>query len=267
MEIPTETIKSTGQFHEVIREHKNEEGSGWVFRGQADGSKPPVPTAGREQYFVPPTNRQTNPWFDDYDDLYRFRVWQHEVHPYVATLPSSDLEALAFAQHHGLATRLLDWTEHPLVAAFFAVRDEPTKDGGILFHLPIDYADPTLKLPVKDPPPTGHGFQDLDAAVTFGGVSGTLLRTRYFDSRMLNQRGCFTIHCPPDRALGPYDEDDGPGCTVKKYVVPASIKEEMQDYLNELGVNDAFVYPDIDGVSWKVNWRTRLRVASARLRG
>lgn len=153
------------------------------------------------------------------------------------------------------------------MAAFFAVRDQPRNDGGILFHLPFDYADPTLNLPVKDTPPALSGFHDLDAAMALGAVSGSLLRTRYFDSRMLNQRGCFTIHCPPDRALEPYEADeDGPGCTVTKYVIPASMKEEMQDHLNELGVNDAFVYPDIDGVSWKVNWSTRLRVAAKRLR-
>src|SRR5438105_914839 len=39
--------------------------------------------------------------------------------------PANDLEWLAVAQHHGMATRLMDWTENPLAALWFATRNPP----------------------------------------------------------------------------------------------------------------------------------------------
>ena len=87
-------------------------GDGWFFRGHANASWPLVPKAGRK-----PNSGHEKPLF---------QAWKLRAVEHLPPLAYSEWELLAIAQHHGLATRLLDWTTNPLNAAFFSV-DEPKR--------------------------------------------------------------------------------------------------------------------------------------------
>ena len=117
------------------------------FRGQtkrySDGY-PLKPSIGRQELMLSMS-------FSERDELERelLGVFANHLITHVQHLPRSEWETLAIAQHHGLPTRFMDWTENPLVALYFAVRDaQPDEQDGsidsavyVLISDPVRYTD------------------------------------------------------------------------------------------------------------------------------
>src|SRR5687768_2335083 len=90
----------------------------WVFRGQTNVDTPLIPRVGRLDV-------------ETHHEKWIFNQFVRDAAAYVNPMPESEWEQLALARHHGLPTRLLDWSENALVAAFFACYENYEVDGAI----------------------------------------------------------------------------------------------------------------------------------------
>lgn len=87
----------------------------WIFRGVADAKK---------HFLVPKIGRKAQVYSEP-KELTIFRNFRRRARQFATIDGLSDWDLLALAQHHGLPTRLLDWSINPLIAAYFAVASSP----------------------------------------------------------------------------------------------------------------------------------------------
>jgi FRG domain len=199
-------------------------------------------------------------------ELALLRNFRKYAHGEVA-LPDSIWSWLALGQHRGLPTRLLDWTYSPLVALHF-VTDDPFTFGhdGVVWC--VNFVEANKRLP-----PRLRKILEQEGSDTFTvemlGSFETLrdfeaLRRDPFvvfmeppavDRRILNQLALFSLMSSPEARLDNWLERHPQLC--RKVRVPASMKWEIRDKLDQSNINERVLFPGLDGLSrWLARYYT-----------
>ena len=166
---------------------------------------------------------------------------------------------LALAQHHGLPTRLLDWTYSPYVALHFVTARLRAfdRDGAVWM---VDYVRAhelaPRKLRQQLEQEAAHVFttemlatvaSDLDDLDELGDDYVVFVEPPSFDDRIVNQYALFSLSSQPDVSLDRWLESH-PDLT-RKLVIPAELKWEIRDKLDQANLTERVLFPGLDGLS------------------
>jgi hypothetical protein len=224
----TYSVNSFIQFHEVIQTSFRK---GTIFRGVADiESHKLIPSIGR---FLPAYIK------NGYDketlllhEGFALRLFAAECVSYLSVAPKNKWELLALAQHHGLPTRLLDWSYNPLVALYFAVEQSVDRDSAVYALFTNEFIDDQL-------------VETLDP-FEVKGVRAVM--SAHVSPRIRAQGGLFTIQPDPTKPLEAEN--------LAQIKIAKESKEEIMKTLLGYGIHRKTLFPDLDGLA---AWIKQLR--------
>ncbi|BFU92286.1 MAG: FRG domain-containing protein [Nitrospira sp.] len=222
-------LKSWNEFHEKVGQIQRY--PHYVFRGQQDAAWLVEPSLTRLLGKKTKWNQVMKNYLQRFCLSLRGRLDTHLL----LTLPENEI--LAIGQHYGLATPLLDWTIAPYVALFFAFehKDHPNQ---------TEYRA-VYALDEQHVTSTSMSLKPKDKIEFIRPSSG-------FNQRLVNQNGLFT-KSPPFIDIGSWVEDQFESVDDSdifiKINIPNSDRKTCLQALNRMNINNASLFPDINGSS------------------
>jgi hypothetical protein len=176
------------------------------------------------------------------------------------SVPDSIWDWMALGQHHGLPTRLIDWTYSPYVAMHFATaRLEDFGTDGVIWSVDFAKANELIPIELKQvlqeegsytftvemlnsiaTTPAGFDRLAVDPFVVF-------FEPPSLDDRIVNQFALFSLMSSPNAALDDWLNQHPELC--RKIIIPAEAKWEVRDKLDQANITERVLLPGLDGLS------------------
>ena len=161
--------------------------------------------------------------------------------------PHEDLKWIQLAQHYGIPTRLLDWTESATIGLYFACLNqsrEPT-DGMVFMLNPVDlnrlsYPQKARVLDAGEDSQLIQEYLNLDAKQRKPGRKTLAVNPVWNSDRLMLQKGVFTLH-------GSYfDLDRSQAPSLVALPIFREFKAQLLKELERVGVDEMSIFPELE---------------------
>jgi len=250
-------VHSLGEFVDVVTPREPDRQTGrrrdtGVYRGASDASRRLLTSLDRLGGIDPAHTK-----VDLEEHILRNFIRYSRPHVDQAR-PHDDWEMLITAQHHGVPTRLLDWTYSPLIAAFFATRPGDDSRDRSIWRLDWQKVHRHFKLPAL-----ALLIQDLESLANSGGTLtpwklfasrngapfACMIEPPSLDTRIVAQAATFTLTSTTRMSFDEFLESQGLNDALTKYVIPRPEVPRFRDQLDLVGIDERRLFPDLDGVA------------------
>ncbi len=216
------------------------------YRGQSDSS-----------WALEPRYMRINPRLPE---THFFNKFKQDASIILDRQPKSEFDWLFLMQHYGVPTRLLDWSESPLVALFFALNGQDDSEGALWVLLPTE-----LNKFSNYRPDFEHeipSFDDDHMANYKPSTIASESKTKLYpmaalaprnSPRMQAQQAVFTISHRENIFINEAGQEGTEKQQAWRYLIPSESKELIRNELRLLGINRFQLFPELESISHSFN--------------
>lgn len=255
MAIREQTIASLGALIDAVTPEAPDPDSGrrrdmGVYHGSSSAAYPLLTSLARLGGVDPPHTKV-------HLEAHILRNFARYSRPHLPAESTNDWELLVVAQHHGVPTRLLDWSYSPLVATHFATCSARPEGDRAIWRLDWQtlhgaFELPGLSLLTEDLRDLFGADDPFTPWQLFEGETPTfacMIEPPSLDARIVAQTAVFTLCSDASCSFEDFLSRQGLDGTLTKFVIPAEAVPHVRDQLDLAGLDERRLFPDLDGVA------------------